>query len=144
MRLPAAIMLMIAACKEEPSPPRAGDGSSHLAPVIIVTKSDLPALPDAAAGQPIRCEVVVEKLKRVVAHVDPALALIATTKSPIVLASCFNERWSEPLKECIMTRTSADIAEHACDAQVPDELAQKLLDRLAPGRRLSPQDFLRR
>lgn len=160
---------MIAACEQEPSPTRAGDGSSHSAPVIVVTKSeiwyegklvnsgesievaghviarrDLPVLPDAAIAHPIRCDIVVEKLERAVAAVEPAIAVIASTKAPIILSSCIYEGWPEVLKECIVMTSAEQIAAHQCDALVSDELAQKLLDRLAPGQHLSPRDFLQR
>jgi hypothetical protein len=126
MRLAAAI-IVIAACKEEPSPTRAGDGSSHFA-----TPS-------------IRCDVVVEKLKQaVVAEVDPAIAVLVSTKAPVVLSSCIYEPWPESLKDCVMKASASDLVAHRCDAFVSDELAQKLIDRLAPGQHISPRDFLQR
>ena len=169
MRLAAAIILIAAACETEPSPSRADDGSARSEPLIVVTKSeityegksvggsesvavgghviatrDLAALPDAATTQPIRCELVVEKLKKTVAAVDPAIAVIAGTKTPVILSSCIYEGWPEALKQCIVTASTEQLAAHHCDALVPDELAQKLLDRLAPGQHISPRDFLQR
>jgi hypothetical protein len=129
-------------------------GSSHfqLAPVIVVTKSeityegklvgDLPVLPDATTS--ITCTSVVEKLKRAVASYDATLGALVGTKAPMVLGSCLNDHWPESLKECIVAATPEELVGHRCDVLVPDELAQKLLDRLAPGQRLSPRDFLRR
>lgn len=130
-------------------------------PVIIVTKSEVTYQgqlvgktrsvrsgndlgSDAPPTRPIRCGSVIQKLQQAVASVEPALAVIASTKAPVILSSCIYEGWPEPLKECIVMTSAADIAAHHCDALVPDELAQKLLDRLAPGQHLAPRDFLQR
>jgi hypothetical protein len=136
MRLAAAIIL-IAACKEEPSPSRAGDGSSHLQaaeePVVVVTKSE------------IACSRVVTLLQSAVTHEDAATGQLVRLKAPVILAACIDDAWPLELKACIASTPTPDlISKHVCDKLVTDELAQKLLDRLAPGQRLSARDFLQR
>lgn len=143
MRLAAAIIL-IAACKEEPSPSRAGDGSSHLAPPQFTVESEITYRGDRPRMPPT-CSSTVEHLKSAVMLYDAALYTLAQTKAPIVLAACIDDEWPMELKECIAGTPSDElIRDHECDKLVPDELAQKLLDRLAPGQHISPRDFLQR
>lgn len=133
MRLAAAIIL-IAACKEEPSPSRAGDGSSHVeAPVVVVTKSE------------VACSAVVSRLQSAARLEDAAKGQVVQFKAPMILAACIDDAWPLELRACIASTPTADlIGKHVCDKLVTDELAQKLLDRLAPGQRISPRDFLQR
>ena len=127
MRL--VVLAFLAACGKD-------DAAAHdTPPVITVTKAD--------AGPPsVSCNVVIDKLRATVASYDAAMAALVGMKAPVVLASCLSDGWPAPLKECIAHEAPAAIAAHACDAFIPEELAQTLVDRLAPGRGLRARDFL--
>ena len=133
MRLLAAVFL-IAACEQEPSPSRAGDGSSHFVPpVVVVTKSE------------VACSAVITRIQSAAMLEDPAMGQVVQFKAPMILAACINDEWPLELKACIASTPAVDlISKHVCDKHVTDELAHKLLDRLAPGQQISPRDFLQR
>lgn len=145
MRLAAAVILIAAACEKEPSPSRADDGSARSAPVLVVTKSEITYDPTRRPRMPPTCSDVLRSLQGAALYEDAALGNIVRLKAPMILGACIDHEWPMALKLCIVTTPTSDlISKHVCDKLVTDELAQKLLDRVAPGQHLSPRDFLQR
>lgn len=138
------------------------------APVVVVTKSEItyqghlvsasesrchPA-PDgslhcdepgsAAAPATPTCGEVMEHLNSALFTYDPKYVALAGTYATRVLASCHDDGWPDALKHCIVSTPPRALLDHACDKQVSDELAQKVLARVAPGQNIRPADFLQR
>ena len=145
MRLAAAVILIAAACEKEPSPSRADDGSARSAPVVVVTKSEITYDPTRRPRMPPTCSDVVGLLQGAAMYEDGALGHIVRLKAPMILAACIDDEWPMDLKLCISgTPTNELISGHKCDKLVSDELAQKLIDRVAPGQQLRVADYLHR
>lgn len=101
-----------------------------------------PPTKQQVAGTP--CSDLLPHVRATVLHMEPNATLVFDHMQPQLLAACVGDNWPEPLRQCIVTHAAQDLANHACDALISDELAQKLLDRVAPGQHLSPRDFLQR
>ena len=108
--------------------------------LFACSKSEPPT--KQVAGTP--CSDLLPHLRAAVLHMEPNAALVFDHMAPQLLGACLGDHWPEPLRQCIVTHAAAEIANHACDALISDEDAQKLIDRLAPGQQLSPRDFLQR
>jgi hypothetical protein len=106
------------------------------------SKSEPPTQQVAAQRTP--CSDLLPHLRAAVLHVEPNAALVFDHMQPQLLAACVGDDWPDPLRQCIVTHAAEEIASHACDAHISDELAQKLIDRVAPGQHVSPGDFLQR
>jgi hypothetical protein len=120
----------------------------HLAPVVIVTKSELRRHgglepPDGGAIE-TTCGEVMEHLNSALFAYEPRYMALAGSYATRVLASCHDDGWPDALKQCIVTSTPRALLDHACDKLVSDELAHKALARIAPGMDVAPEDFLRR
>ena len=110
--------------------------------LFACAKSEPPTKQQQVEGTP--CSDLLPHVRKAVLHVEPNAGLVFYHMQPQLLGACLYDHWPEPLRRCIVTHAAEDLANHACDALISDELAQKLIDRLAPGQRIRPRDFLQR
>ena len=88
------------------------------------------------------CSDLLPHFRAAALQIEPKAGFVFDNLQPQILGACLADHWPEPLRRCIVTASAAELAAHKCDALVPDELAQRLVDRLAPGRGLRASDFL--
>jgi len=126
------VVALVAACDAGAKPPGAGSACGE-------TRSAA-----APATAPPACGEVIEHLNSALFTYDPKYVALAGTYATRVLASCHDDGWPDALKRCIVSASPRALLDHACDKHVSDELAEKVLARVAPGQDIRPADFLQR
>ena len=150
--------IFVSACDSDAKLDSHPDEPAKLAPVIIVTKTEITyqgkvvatheskmvdgkvvldrdALEDAvAATKPpeprVDCDAVAAKVPSVLFAYDPGYFTFAAQVRPKVRESCIEDAWPEPLRRCIVTPAPDKLVhDRACGELVPDELSAKVATR---------------